>query len=269
VVNATGGLNLRTGPSASYRLIKTLPYRTRLGIIQTSSDWFKVTTSGSTGWVNSWYVTLIGKPSVAISRGNTSRKMIALTFDAGSDLGNTKQILSILNEYGVVASFGLTGDWINAHPDYVKLIAADGHQVINHTLKHPSYTGLSSKSGPLSPAKRLAQLEANEALLRTATGRSSKPYWRPPYGDYDASVLRDVGAAGYSRTILWTVDSLGWAGLTADQIYQRVIKSSGNGAIILMHVGSASLDAAALERVIQTLRGHGYAFGTVAQVSAP
>jgi peptidoglycan/xylan/chitin deacetylase (PgdA/CDA1 family) len=195
--------------------------------------------------------------------------MIALTFDAGSDLGNTNQILAILEEYGIHASFGLTGDWITAHPDYVKRISGGGHQIINHTLKHSSYTGLSTKSGPLSPAKRLAQLQANETLVRSTAGRASKPFWRPPYGDYDASVLRDVGAAGYSKTILWTIDSLGWAGLSADQIYQRVIERSGNGAIILMHVGAASQDAAALERLIQTLRGRSFTFGTVTQVIAP
>jgi peptidoglycan/xylan/chitin deacetylase (PgdA/CDA1 family) len=268
VVNASGGLSLRTGPSSGYRLIRTLPNGTPLAIIQTSSDWFKVTTSGTTGWVNSWYVTLTGTPATGIARGNTSRKMVALTFDCGSDLGYTEDILVILEEYGIKASFSLAGDWTQAYPGYAAWIAADGHQLLNHTLKHPSYTGLSTGSGPISPASRLAQLEANETILRSITGKGSKPYWRPPYGDIDAGVLRDVGAGGWSKTIMWTVDSMGWDGYTADQIYWRVINNSGNGAIIMMHVGSASRDAAALERIIQTLRGRGYAFGTVAQVIA-
>jgi peptidoglycan/xylan/chitin deacetylase (PgdA/CDA1 family) len=242
---------------------------TRLAIIGTASDWFKVTAFGTTGWVNSWWVTLTGTPSTPIRRGNTSRKMIALTFDAGSDLGHTREIIAILDEYDVVASFGLTGDWVKAHPDDAKLIASRGYQLLNHTLGHPSYTGYSEGFGPISPARRLAQLVANDTLLRAATGRTGKPYWRPPYGDYDTTVLRDVGAAGYSKTILWTVDSLGWAGLTADQIYHRVVDGSSNGAIIMMHVGSASQDVAALERVIKTLRGRGYTFGSVAQVIAP
>jgi peptidoglycan/xylan/chitin deacetylase (PgdA/CDA1 family) len=268
-VNAPAGLSLRTGPSTRYRVITILPYGTPLTITGTTSDWFRVTAAGKSGYVNSWYVTLIGTPSVAISRGNVNRKMIALTFDCGSDLGNTYRILDILAEYNIKASFGLAGSWIKANPDAVRRIVQEGHQVINHTLNHPSYTGYSAGSGPISPAKRLSQLEANDALLRTVAGATAKPYWRPPFGDYDAGVLRDVGAAGWSRTILWTVDSMGWAGASPSEIKQRVIANAGNGVIVLMHVGAASRDVDALESLIQTLQGRGYQFGTVAQVIAP
>jgi peptidoglycan/xylan/chitin deacetylase (PgdA/CDA1 family) len=269
VVNAPDGLNLRTGASTRYRVIATLPYRTALTIVGTSGDWFKVKTGGKTGYVNSWYVTLTGISSEAISRGNTTRKMIALTFDAGSDLGNTEKVIETLEEYEVTASFGLTGTWIARYPDYAAWIAADGHQILNHTLNHPSYTGYSTGTGALSPAKRLSQLEANESRIRAVTGVSTKPYWRPPYGDVDAGVLRDVGATGYGKTVLWTIDTMGWNGATADQIYRKVVDGAGNGVIVLMHVGAASRDAAALERIIQTLRDRGYAFGKVSQVIAP
>jgi peptidoglycan/xylan/chitin deacetylase (PgdA/CDA1 family) len=269
VVNAADGLNLRTGASTRYRTIATLPYGTALTIVGTSSDWFKVKSGGKTGYVNSWYVTLTGTPSKAITRGNTKRKMIALTFDAGADLGYTQQIIEILEEYEVTASFGLTGTWIASYPDYAAWIAADGHQILNHTLNHPSYTGYSTGTGAISPAKRLSQLEANETRIRAAAGVSTKPYWRPPYGDVDAGVLRDVGADGYSKTVLWTIDTMGWDGASVDQIYQKVVNGAGNGVIVLMHVGAASRDAKALERVIQALRSRGYAFGTVAQVIAP
>jgi peptidoglycan/xylan/chitin deacetylase (PgdA/CDA1 family) len=195
--------------------------------------------------------------------------MIALTFDAGADLGHTEQIIEILEEYEIPASFGLTGSWISKYPDYAAWIAADGNQILNHTLNHPSFTGTSDPSGPISPAKRLSQLAANETKIRGIGGKTSKPYWRPPFADRDWSVLRDVGAAGYSKTVLWTIDTMGWNGATTDQIYQKVVGGAGNGVIVLMHVGAASHDAAALERIIQTLRARGYAFGTVAEVIAP
>lgn len=265
VVSSSTGLNLRSGPYANRRVIRWLPNGTKLSIIGTSSDWFKVTAAGYTGWVNSWYVLLSGTKSTVITRGNTLKKRVALTFDAGSDLGYTEKIITILENYGITASFGITGSWINAYPDYAARIVADGHQLLNHTLNHPSYTGVSVGGGPISPAKRLAQLQANENLLWSLSGAGSRPYWRPPYGDIDSGVLRDVGALGYSKTIMWTVDSLGWDGYSTDQIYQRVIANSGNGAIILMHVGSASQDANALDRIIRKLKSSGYAFGTVAQ----
>jgi peptidoglycan/xylan/chitin deacetylase (PgdA/CDA1 family) len=268
-VNAAEGLQLRTGASVRYRAIATLPYGTRLAIVGTSSDWFKASVQGKTGYVNSWYVTLVGTPSREIYRGNTDRKVIALTFDAGLDLGNTERILTTLEEYGVAASFGLTGTWIESYPDYAARIVDDGHQILNHTLNHASYTGDSDPSGPISPAKRLSQLEANEEVIRATTGATAKPYWRPPFGDRDAGVLRDVGTAGWSKTVLWTIDTMGWDGATPDQIFQKVTNEAGNGVIVLMHVGAASEDVEALDRIIQTLRGRGYAFGTVAQVIAP
>ncbi len=267
-VNAPAGLSLRTGPSTRYRVITILPHGTSLTITGTSSDWFRVTAASKTGYVNSWFVTLVGTPSVAITRGNPGRPMIALTFDCGADLGHTYRILDILAEYNIKASFGLAGAWVKANPQAVQRIVQDGHQIINHTLNHPSYTGYSDPSGPISPAKRLSQLEANEALISTVAGAKTKPYWRPPFGDYDAGVLRDVGAAGWSRTVLWTVDSMGWAGATPDQIKQRVLGKAVNGAIVLMHVGAASRDVEALESIIRTLRSRGFQFGTVAQVIA-
>ena len=268
VQSPDGVLKLRTKPSASAPLIKALKNGTTLTIIATSGDWFKVTTGGKTGYVSSWYVRLSGTRSVEIARGNTSRKMIALTFDAGSDLGSTERILAILEQYNIKASFGLTGEWISAFPDYAAWIAADGHQIINHTLNHPSFTGVSTGKGALSPARQLSQIVANESKIKNVTGVGAKPYWRPPYGDINTSVLTNAGAAGYSKTVMWSIDSMGWNGYSADQIYTRVVNNAGNGSIVLMHVGSDSADASALVRIIKTLRSRGYAFGTVAKVIA-
>jgi peptidoglycan/xylan/chitin deacetylase (PgdA/CDA1 family) len=194
--------------------------------------------------------------------------MVALTFDAGSDLGHTERIITILEEYGVVASFGLTGAWTQAYPDYAAWIVADGHQILNHTLGHPSFTGASTGAGSISPARRLSEVLDNEARIAKLTGGHAKPYWRPPYGDIDGSVLRDIGSIGFRQTVMWSIDSMGWDGYTANQIYTRVVNNIGNGSIVLMHVGGASSDAVALERIIQTLRSRGYSFGTVSQVLA-
>lgn len=203
-----GFLNLRTGPGLSYPVITRLYNGQLLKITNTSGDWFKVTAAGRTGWLSSWYVYLTGTKSAEVRRGNTSRKRVALTFDCGSDYGYTDTILAILAKHGILASFGLTGDWMNSFPDGASSIADAGHQLLNHTLNHRSFTGLSTPgTGTRSPAKRLSQIQANEALIRKLTGRSAKPYWRPPYGDIDASVLQDAGALGFTKTAMWTIDS--------------------------------------------------------------
>lgn len=194
----------------------------------------------------------------------TGRK-VALTFDAGSDLGYTAMILDILAANHVTASFGLTGVWARQNPSAVRRIAADGHQVINHTDTHHSFTGASAPDPLLTTAERLADLAKAEATLTSLTGRPCSPFWRPPYGDTDASVLRDVASAGYAYTVMWTVDSHGWMGLSADGIVDRILTNATPGAILAFHVGSASEDAFALQRIIDGLRADGYSFVTIAQ----
>ncbi len=102
--------------------------------------------------------------------------------------------------------------------------------------------------------------------IRTITGRSTKPYFRPPYGDYDGSVLCDAYTAGYNYVVMWTVDTLGWNGASVDEIVQTVLSTAEPGAIFIMHVGSQSQDALALQRVIDGLKVQGYSFGTIADI---
>jgi hypothetical protein len=78
----------------------------------------------------------------------TQRHVVALTFDAGSDVGYAAAILDLLKAKGIRASFGLTGDWVRANPALVRRMAAEGHQLVNHTDRHLSFTGYSTKTAP-------------------------------------------------------------------------------------------------------------------------
>jgi peptidoglycan/xylan/chitin deacetylase (PgdA/CDA1 family) len=204
--------------------------------------------------------------AAAVSRGNSTRQMVALTFDAGSDRGYTSQILQTLSANGIKASFSLTGVWAEANPDLVKAIADGGHLIMNHSYNHPSFTGNSTGEGPLSTQQRIDQLDRADLAIRSITGRSTKPYFRPPYGDYDGSVLCDAYTAGYNYAVMWTVDTLGWNGASVDQIVQRSLSNARPGTIYIMHVGSQSQDGLALQRVIDGLKAEGYSFGTIADV---
>jgi peptidoglycan/xylan/chitin deacetylase (PgdA/CDA1 family) len=201
-----------------------------------------------------------------VYRGPTDRNFIALSFDAGSDAGYTAQILDTLRERGVRASFGITGRWAEQNPDLMRRIVADGHHLINHTYNHDSFTGLSTRRGPISPAARAEQLAKTEAVVRSIAGAEFGPYFRPPYGDFDASVNADVGAHGYAYNVMWTVDSLGWNGLPARGIIDRCLEGAVPGAIYIFHVGGQSQDGPALPAVIDGLRARGYALGTVAEL---
>lgn len=205
-----------------------------------------------------------GAPSQAVWRLPTTARTVAITADAGSDYGYTDEILDILSAKGVAASFGITGEWASAHPGAVRRMAAEGHHVINHTYSHPSLTGVSASPALTDPTGRAYELAAADLTLAPLIGHTTKPFWRPPYGDIDDSVLADVGAAGYPWTVMWTIDSLGWNGLPADQIVTRVLDRVEPGAILMFHVGSASQDVAALGTIIDSLRAEGYSFTTVA-----
>ena len=241
----------------------------------TSGDWFQTHYGGTTGWISSWYVVLQGTSSTTVSRGDTTRKMVSYTFDAGADLGYAGQILDFLQDAGIKASFGMTGKWADANPTFVQRMNTEGHHIFNHTWSHESLTGYSTGEGAQSPARRTEELVSTDNRIYLLTGGSSKPYFRPPYGDYDSGVLRDIGANGYGRNVMWSVDSLGWKGLAATDICTRVVGDmdadayGGNGYIILFHVGAASQDANALSCITTELKNRGFIFGTVPQVLAP
>ena len=76
-------------------------------------------------------------------------------------------------------------------------------------------------------------------------------------------MIADLDANGYSVMVMWTIDSLGWDGLSADEINERVMSRMEPGAIVLLHVGAASQDAAALPEMIARLRAEGYRFVTI------
>jgi peptidoglycan/xylan/chitin deacetylase (PgdA/CDA1 family) len=210
-----------------------------------------------------------GGPSQVISKGNTSRNAIAFTFDAGSDAGYTAQILDTLAVNGVFATFGMTGRFAETYPDLVRRMIHEGHTLINHTYDHASFTGNSTGAGPLSRDQRFSELDQTEAIIRNLTGATTYPYFRPPYGDYDQSVLDDVGARGYAYTVMWTLDSRGWTGIPAPAITQRCLDNAEPGAIYIFHVGSASQDGPALQDIIDGLRAQGYEIGDLGLVLAP
>ena len=160
------------------------------------------------------------------------------------------------------ASFGMTGAWTGHSPDLVRRMVEEGHEVINHTWDHSSFTGFSPRTRPLSVGERRLQLDRTEELLHGLTGRSTRPYFRPPYGDLNEGVRKDVADAGYDYTIMWTVDSFGWNRLPAAGIVERCLSRAEAGAIYIFHVGADSEDALALGQIINGLRARGLGFVT-------
>jgi peptidoglycan/xylan/chitin deacetylase (PgdA/CDA1 family) len=197
--------------------------------------------------------------SQLITKGSTSSKLIALTFDDGSDGANISSILSILNANNIKATFFITGQAAEDHPSLIKAITNAGMEIGNHSYSHPDFTTISASS-------MQSQLTTTENIIYNITGRSTKPYFRPPYGEYNSTVLQVVGDAGYTKTIYWTIDTIDWDGRSASEIYTKVLNKATPGAIVLMHAGSGSNTKYALQTMIDGLRDMGYSFATVSGV---
>ena len=218
----------------------------------------------------------IGTPAAAPGQSHaevirnvaTDQRVVAFTFDAGADAGYTAQILDVLKTNGITASFGILGRWAEQNPDLLRRIVSEGHHILSHSYDHVSFTGQSTGGASLSQAERWQQLDLAEEAIKSITGVSTKPYFRPPYGDYDDSVNADIYTRGYLYNVMWTVDSQGWEGLSSAEITQRCLGLAEPGAIYVFHVGADSQDAAALPDVIQGLQQMGYSITSVPRLLA-
>jgi peptidoglycan-N-acetylglucosamine deacetylase len=200
--------------------------------------------------------------SVRVDKGPAECNAVTLTFDAGADRGYAEQILDILRDEKVLATFGMTGLWAQQNSDLVQRMTDEGHELMNHTWSHRSFTGFSAGRA-LGVGERRIELDRTEELLVELTKKTTRPLFRPPYGDLDNGVYRDLSDAGYDYTIMWTVDSFGWNKLPATGIIDRCLSRAEPGAIYIFHVGIESQDAQALTPIIAGLRERGYIFVTV------
>lgn len=199
-------------------------------------------------------------PSVLVSRATTSDKVVALTFDFGSDAGNLTRILQTLGDKGVKSTFFATGQAATNYPSAVRSVVTQGHELGNHSYSHPYFTQLTA-------AQMTDELSRASTAIRNATGQAPKPYFRPPYGDYNSAVLQAVGDVGYSHTIMWTIDTVDWQGVSSAAIRDKVLNNATPGSIALMHVGGGATGTPdALPGMIDGLRAAGYQLVTVSEL---
>lgn len=208
--------------------------------------------------------------AVVITQGQSGRQEIALTFDAGEGPGHTTEILEILDERGIVATFGVTGEWADANPELMQEIVAAGHQVMNHSYTHGSFTGVSPGTEPMTPEQMRKEVDDTDAAIRATTGGyDPRGFFRFPYGDYDDQSLRVLKEAGYDYSLWWGCDSLAWMGNTAEDIVQLCgHEKLSPGLIVLLHVAQDA-DFGALPGLIEAYQASGYEMVTIEQLLQP
>lgn len=190
----------------------------------------------------------------------TQEMAIALSFDDGPSPKFTPQILEVLNENDVRATFFAVGMRIEQFPDVAKAIAAK-HELANHSYSHPHWS---------NPTKVEVQEEITKAsdVMFQITGQ--KPWlFRPPEGFWNNTVIEAAKELNY-QTVMWSwrTDPKDWANPGVYQIVQRVVKNASPGEIIIMHDcgGNRSQTVQALPLIIKELKAKGYHFVTVSDL---
>ena len=193
--------------------------------------------------------------------GDTSQKMIYLTFDAGYENGCTAKILDILNAHDVSAVFFLVGNYMERNPDLVRRMAEEGHIVANHTMHHYDMSKLSDEA---AFTKELTDLEN---LYREITGQEMEKYYRPPQGIYSQQNLETAKKMGY-KTLFWSLAYVDWnnnAQPSREQALSKLLPRIHNGAVVLLH-STSQTNTEILDEVLTEWKKMGYSFGDISEI---
>jgi peptidoglycan/xylan/chitin deacetylase (PgdA/CDA1 family) len=223
-----------------------------------------------------------------INNASTDINLFALTFDGGSSANAAADILDTLASRGVKSTVFLTGAFIKRYPQIVMRIAAEGHELGNHTMNHPRLTTYAENRTQttrrdVSRASLISELtDAEHLLFERAGNLRFAHFWRAPFGEYNQQICEWAFSAGYIhigwrqggswRVNLdsndWVVNENSQAYKTPQEVFDKIVtiaQTPGglNGGIILMHLGTDRTQRSEqvhriLGKLIDTLRRMGY-----------
>lgn len=189
----------------------------------------------------------------------TQEKRIVLTFDDGPHPRQTREILDVLDRYGIKATFFVIGVNAQNYPGIISEVLSRGHEIGNHTTTH-------SHAAKLDQNTFRNEIGECEKVIFEQTGIQCKLF-RPPEGAMTESMRYVVKDMGYTN-VLWTLDTRDWAHTSPDKISEYIIQNAKNGDIILMHdyIGANSPTVRALESFIPILQQRGFTFVTAGEL---
>lgn len=184
-------------------------------------------------------------------------KTVTLTFDDGPDPRFTPEILRILRDYGVPATFFVIGQNVTEHPDLIRKVMGDGHAVANHTFTHPHLEEMTRE-------QVISELNATDQAISAALGQPIlSHYFRPPRGNSSSDIQQSVKQLD-KQMVLWNVCVENSGTDTSEAVRSRVIRliRERNGGIILAHDGDLdrSLTVRSLPFILADLKREGYQF---------
>lgn len=197
--------------------------------------------------------------SVYAAENGTETKRIALTFDDGPHSVYTPEILDILDEYGIRATFFAVGENVIRYPEITEREAKAGHEIENHTFNHNYLSKIS-----IADAKK--QITDNNRIIEKMIGRNPC-YLRPPGGLYNEKIEAFANESNMN-IVLWSIDTRDWSCPGVKYICNEIESNVKDGSIILMHdfVVGKSQTTEALRTVLPKLLKDGYTFVTVSEL---
>ena len=200
-----------------------------------------------------------------LTHADTQRKVIALTFDDGPYPPYTQQLLKVLAEKHVHATFFMVGENAAKHPELVREVQSAGHLVALHAGYHKDLL-------KLSPDEVRSNIAYGKSTLEGITG-TQLHFMRPPHGFKDWSVISAIESAGLLPTN-WSIIPRDWTNPGAQVITDRVLEKAEPGAIVLLHDGDSPKNKAPREQTIEAvaaiidkLRAQGYEFVTIEELA--
>lgn len=240
-----------------------------------------VKTTGNVGEVTNWGLSFqkegeapVGNASASeLSKydawyvGDSGKKKIYLTFDAGYENGYTAEILDTLKEHDVPAAFFLVGTYIRDNPELVKRMASEGHIVGNHSMNHRDMSAVTDEA---AFQKELAEVEtAYQSAVSDGKKKVQMPkYYRPPEGKFSPQNLEMAKKLGY-KTIFWSLAYVDWntdQQPTREEALNTLLPRTHNGAVVLLH-STSKTNAKVLGELIERWKEEGYQFGTLDELT--
>lgn len=198
-----------------------------------------------------------------IPRVDTSQKLVALTFDDGPTVEGTDQILTILEEQNIKATFFVTGAELERNLNQGKKIVDAGHELGNHSYSHV-------RMMLVTPSFVKHEIETTDKLIRDA-GYQGEILFRPPYAKKLFALPHYLSKTG-RRSVTWDVEPESYPeiGADADKITEHVLSKTQPGSIILLHVmyPNRRESMKAVRKVVEGLKAQGYSFKTMSELLA-
>ena len=180
-------------------------------------------------------------------------KLIAITYDDGPSQ-YTSQLLDGLKARGVHVTFFIVGNQIQYRPQVVRRAWMDGHQIASHTWDHPQLT-------KQSWAGVQSQLSRTDAALDQAIGFDQTYTMRPPYGDYNQTVLNAAGVPAF----FWSMDTADYKTSDPSVVCNQIVRAARDGGICCIHDSHLSTVTGSLQ-AIDILRQQGYQIVTLEEM---